>query len=127
MYWVWDLSAGRAETENSIRDGAVSVSKRKYKFTRKRQSQAGIASTAAGVAALLCVASVTAIAYLESGAAGKIIAIPGFLALLLSLLGFVKGIKGIREEDTYRLFPWLGFILNILVLTIFGWIYTMGW
>lgn len=103
------------------------MSKRKYKFTRKRQSYAGIASTVAGAAALLCIACVTAIAYLESGAAGKIIAIPGFLAFLLSLVGLTKGVKAIREEDTYRLFPWLGFFLNVLVLVIFGCIYAMGW
>lgn len=103
------------------------MSKRKYKFTRRKQSRLGILATIAGVLALLCVVSMVVIAYLESGAAGKVIAVPAFLALLLALLGFFKSICGIREEDTYRLFPWMGFILNGMVLIVFGLIYTVGW
>lgn len=103
------------------------MSKRKYKFTRKRQSRVGIVSFVVGILALLCVSGMVAIAYLESGAAGKVIAIPAFAALLLAFFGFVKGIQGIREEDTYRMFPWLGFLINGIVLAVFGLIYTMGW
>ncbi len=103
------------------------MSKRKYKFTRKRQSRLGIMATITGVLALLCVAGMGAIAYLESGAAGKVVAVPSFLALLLALLGFLKSIQGIREEDTYRFFPWMGFILNGMTLIVFGLIYTVGW
>ena len=94
------------------------MSKRKYKFTRKRQSRLGIMATITGM---------VAIAYLESGAAGKVVAVPAFLALLLALLGFFKSIQGIREEDTYRFFPWMGFILNGMTLIVFGLIYTVGW
>ncbi len=101
--------------------------KRKIKFTNKRHSRFGIISVALGGAALLILMIVFAAAYLAGGAAGKYIAVLGFLALLLCLAGFCYGIRGKREEDVYALFPNLGCGLNIILLAAFGMIYMLGW
>lgn len=103
------------------------LKKRRYKFTDKNQSRQGIISSVIGILALLLTAGVMAAAYMQNGQAGKIIAIPGFLALLISLAGLYYGIRGTREEDTYHLFPWLGCALNGIILAVYALIYVLGW
>lgn len=103
------------------------LKKRRYKFTDKNQSRKGIISSVIGTAALLLTVGVMAAAYIQNGQAGKVIAIPGFSALLLSLTGFYYGVCGTREEDTYRLFPWLGCMLNGIILAVYVMIYVLGW
>lgn len=103
------------------------MAKRKYKFTRKIQSGKGIASTIIGILTLLITFGMVAAAYIQSGQAGKIIAVAGFAAMLLSVLGLYYSICGIRQEDSYRMFPWMGFVLNWLTLAAYIMIYILGW
>ena len=103
------------------------MAKRKYKFTRKVQSGRGIASTVIGMLTLLMTSGMIAAAYIQSGQAGKIIAVVGFAAMLLSVLGLYYSACGIRQEDSYRLFPWTGFVLNWLTLAAYIMIYMLGW
>lgn len=101
--------------------------KRKYKFTDKNQSRLGIISSAVGVLVVVLTSAMVAVAYMQSGQAGKFVAIPGFLALLLSIAGLYYGIRGTKEEDTYHLFSWLGCLMNGLVLAVYVLIYILGW
>lgn len=101
--------------------------KKKYKFTDKSQSGWGIISGIVGALAAALTAGMIAVAYMQSGQAGKYVAIPGFLSLLLSAAGLYYGVRGTREEDKYHLFPWLGCILNGAVLAVYLLIYVLGW
>lgn len=101
--------------------------RRRYKFTDRNQSKQGIVSSVIGMMALLLTGSMVAAAYLEYGQAGKLIAVLGFLALLLSLDGLYHGFRGLGEEDTYKGFPYAGCVLNGLVLIAFAGIYMLGW
>lgn len=101
--------------------------KRKYKFTDKNQSRWGIISSVIGVLVISMTIGMVAVAYVQSGQAGKFVAIPGFLALLLSVVGLFYGIRGTKEEDAYHLFPWLGCLMNGLVLAVYVLIYILGW
>lgn len=100
--------------------------KRRYKFTVKNQSRAGIRSGVLGVISLLLTGGMVVSAYLEYGQAGKQIAVFGFVALLLALLGLYYGIRGLGEEDTYKGIPYAGCICNGLVLMAFAGIYISG-
>ena len=80
-----------------------------------------------GVLALFLTGGVLMEAYTAYGQAGRIIAVLGFLALLLALVGLYQGIRGLREEDSYRLFPYVGCVLNGLLLTAFICVYMAGW
>lgn len=66
-------------------------------------------------------------AYIQSGQAGKFIGVMGFAALFLSAMGLHYSVRGLRQEDVYRLFPWLGFALNWMALAVFIMIYILGW
>ncbi len=101
--------------------------KRRYKFTDKNQSRSGILSTLTGTAALVLTGCVIADAYRMYGQAGKGIAVLGFLALLLAFYGLYKGIRGLKEEDTWQLFPYLGCVLNGVLLTAYICVYMLGW
>ncbi len=101
--------------------------KRKYKFTDKNQSRQGVISSIIGIICVLAVVGMVAAAYLQSGQTGKWIAITGVVVVLLALTGMYHGILGTKEEDTYRLFPWLGCGMNGIVLTAFVLIYILGW
>lgn len=101
--------------------------KRRYKFTDKNQSRLGIISSAVGILVIVLTSAMVAVAYMQSGQAGKFVAIPGFLALLLSIAGLYYGIRGTKEEDTYHLFPWLGCLMNGSVLAVYVLIYILGW
>ncbi|MBS6397365.1 MAG: hypothetical protein KH452_09495 [Clostridiales bacterium] len=101
--------------------------KRKYKFTDRNQSRPGIISSLIGAAACLLTAGVLAAAYVQSGQAGKFIAVLGFIALLLSIAGIYYGVLGMKEEDVYRLFPYLGCGVNGLVLAAYMMVYVLGW
>ena len=54
-------------------------------------------------------------------------AVLGFLALLLSVGGLYYGSLGLKEEDVYRLFPYLGLVINGAVLAVYVLIYVLGW
>lgn len=101
--------------------------RRRYKFTDKNQSRKGILSSVIGVTALLLTGGMVAAAYMEYGQAGRLIAVLGFAALLLALAGLYHGFLGLGEEDTYKGFPYVGCVLNTLVLLAFAGIYMLGW
>ena len=87
----------------------------------------GILSVCLGTAALFLTGGIFAAAYLKSGQAGKTVAVLGFLALLLSVGGLYYGSLGLKEEDVYRLFPYLGLVINGAVLAVYVLIYVLGW
>ena len=80
-----------------------------------------------GALAAVLIAGMVAVSYVQNGQAGKMIAIPAFLAMMLAAAGLYRGVKSTKEEDTYRLFPWLGCGVNGMVLAACVLIYILGW
>lgn len=101
--------------------------KKRLKFTDRKHSRQGILSSCLGAGAFLVLAGIFAAAYIQRGQAGKIIAVLGFLAFLLACAGLGYGILGMKEEEVYRLFPYLGCGLNGILLAGFVLIYALGW
>lgn len=86
--------------------------KRNYMFTNRKHSQKAVMSTAFGV---LCTVSLVVVTLLSYGREGDIPAGYGFtgvFATLLSLIGLILGILAVREKDRFKLFGWLGILLN---------------
>lgn len=101
--------------------------KRKYRFTTKSQSKRGIFSCVIALFAAILIAAAFCTSYFFSGQAGKYVAILGFLAFLLTVVGLYHGILGKKEENSYPLFPNLGCFFNFLILVAFIGIYVLGW
>ncbi len=100
--------------------------KQELEFDGRRHSRPGIISSVLGAVALLADAIVLVMAFMQNGQAGRIIGVTGFLAMWVSLAGLYYGIRALREKETKRLFPRLGFVLNLLLLAGFGAIYALG-
>lgn len=101
--------------------------RRKYKFTDKKHSRQGILSSGIGMLALFVLAASLWMAYAQNGQAGRAVAVTGEAAFILMCLGLYFGIRGMGEEDVYRLFPWFGCTVNGILFAAFVSIYALGW
>lgn len=102
------------------------MAKRSYKFTDKKHTKQGLASTAFGAAALLLLGIALWMAFRQSGAAGSIIGFLGLWSMLFSAAGFVLGTRGFREEDVYYLFSQIGVVLNGALFILWVLIFIAG-
>ncbi|MCD8241015.1 MAG: DUF6142 family protein [Lachnospiraceae bacterium] len=100
--------------------------KQDLEFDGKKHSRPGIISSVLGAIALLADVIVLVIAFMQSGQAGRMVGVTGFLAMWVSLVGLYYGVRALREKETKRLFPRLGFVLNLLLLAGFGAVYALG-
>jgi hypothetical protein len=102
------------------------MAKRSYKFTDKKHTRQGIASTALGVLALLLMAAVLLQAYRRSGAAGSLIGLLGLFSMLAAAAGFTLAMRGLQEEDVYYLFSLIGVCMNGLLFVLWILIFILG-
>lgn len=65
-------------------------------------------------------------AYRSDGEAPGGYGVTGLLATIFSLVGLILGIATVRDKQNYRLFPWLGTILNLLALGFIAFILYLG-
>lgn len=92
--------------------------KKNYMFTNRRHSQKAIMSTVFGV---LCTVSLVIVLCLSYGSGGNIpvgYGFTGVFATVLSLIGLLLGVLAVREPDRFKLFGWLGILLNSASLGI---------
>lgn len=95
-----------------MRSGEIMSQKKNYMFTNRRHSEKAIMSTVFGV---LCTVSLAVVIFLSYSRGGDIPAGYGFtgmFAAILSLAGLLLGVLAVREVDRFKLFGWLGILLN---------------
>ncbi len=92
------------------------MARRNYIFTNKKHSQRAIMSTILGMISTVSLGIVVYLTYLKDGEATVGYGVTGLLATIFSLVGLVLGMITVREKEYYRLFPWLGTILNLIAL-----------
>lgn len=102
------------------------MAKRNFIFTNKKHSHRAIMSVILGSISMISMFIVVYMTYKRDGDATVGYGVTGLLATLFSLVGLVLGILTAKEKVYYRLFPWLGIVLNTLVLAGVGLILYMG-
>lgn len=90
-----------------------------YKFTEETHSRQGIRSLGLAVISILIGISVVVISFQNAGNASVYVGSAGIFSLLLSFVALVMGIRSLREEESYKIFPGLG--------TFFSGIAFLGW
>lgn len=84
-------------------------------------------STILGIISIVSLVIVIYKTYQSGGEALAGYGMTGLLAAVFSLIGLILGVLSIRDKQCYRLFPWLGAGLNLLVLGGLGFILYWGY
>ncbi len=86
--------------------------KKNYMFTNRRHSEKAIMSTVFGVLCTVSLVIVVVLSYSRSGDVPAGYGFTGLFAAILSLVGMLLGVLALREADRFKLFGWLGILLN---------------
>ncbi len=86
--------------------------KKNYMFTNRRHSGKAIMSTVFGVLCTVSLVVVVVLSYSRSGDVPAGYGFTGLFAAILSLVGMLLGVMALREADRFKLFGWLGILLN---------------
>lgn len=92
--------------------------KRSYMFTNRKHSQKAVMSTVFGVLCTVSLAVVIILSYSRDGDIPAGYGFTGVFATLLSLIGLILGVLAVREKDRFKLFGWLGILLNGISLAM---------
>lgn len=109
---------------------AIGYRKRKkrgnYKFTEKTQSKRGIAGFVLAAVSIGILVYVLWNSFLHEGAGSMYLGSAGVTSMLLSVVAFVVSVMSLREEDSFKLFPYLGTFCSGLVLAAWIGLYVIG-
>lgn len=97
-----------------------------YKFTEKTHSKRGIRAFGMAFVSIIVAISVVVISFQNAGNASVYVGSAGLFSMGLALAGLVLGIKGLKEEDSYKIFPGLGTFFS--ATAFLGWlaVYIVG-
>lgn len=97
-----------------------------YKFTEKTQSKRGIAGFLIAAVSIGIFAYVVWNSYSHEGAGSMYLGSAGVASMILSVVAFVLAVMSLREEDSFKLFPYLAVISATLALGTWIALYVMG-
>ncbi|MBR5579100.1 MAG: hypothetical protein IKW28_08925 [Lachnospiraceae bacterium] len=100
--------------------------KRSFIFTNKRHTRRGIMSSILGIISLVSLVIAVYQTYQAAGQAGDNLGLVGFVSLVFAITGIGLGYFGRLEQDRFRLFAYLGLVLNFLVLAAISFILYAG-
>ena len=102
------------------------MKRKKYIFTNKKHSDKAIASVILGTISNISLGIVIYMTYLKNGEALEGYGVTGLLATCFSLIGLILGIATVRDKQNYKVFPWLGTLLNLFALSCVAFILYLG-
>lgn len=86
----------------------------KIQYTNKKQSHAGLVSTALGIIDLLAIGYAIYFSYRARQGADMRWGSACALALVFSIAGIILALVGKSDEDSFNLLAYIGLILNIV-------------
>ncbi len=103
------------------------MKRKNYIFTNRKHSKRAIMSAILGVISNASLGIVLYLTYLREGAATPGYGLTGFLAAVYSIIGLILGVVAAQEQDTFKLFPVLGILLNLAALGILVFLVQLGY
>lgn len=100
--------------------------RRNYKFTEKKQSKQGIAAFVLAVISLSVFAFVVADSFHNRGSGSMYLGSAGVASMLIGVVSFVLAVKSLREENSFKLFPYLATVTSFLITGIWIALYVVG-
>lgn len=100
--------------------------RRGYKFTEKTQSKRGIAALVLAVASIAAFVAVVVNSYQNRGAGSMYLGSAGVSSFVLGVVALILSIKSLREENSFKLFPYLAVLSSFLITGIWTALYVVG-
>lgn len=100
--------------------------RRDYKFTEKKQSKRGIAALILALLSLAVFAAVIVNSYWNRGNGSMYLGSAGVASMLLGLVALVLAIKSLREENSFKLFPYAATVSSFLAAGVWITLYVAG-
>ena len=97
-----------------------------YKFTEKKQSKRGIFSFFLSAVSIGIFIYVIMNSFWHHGNGSMYLGSAGVCSMLISLTAVVFAVKSLREEGSFKLFPYLSTVLSFLAAGVWIAIYVMG-
>ena len=104
----------------------VKRKKEVYKFSGRNHSIRGLISVIIGGITLLALIILSVISSLSGGNGGLILGIIGMVLFIMSIAGFILGIKSCREKEIFYTAPVVGMVLNGFLFIVFFALYMVG-
>lgn len=100
--------------------------KRGYKFTEKTQSKKGILALALAAVSIVIFAVVVFKSFQEGGNGSMYLGSAGVSSMVLSVTALGISIASLREENSFKLFPYLATVFSFLATGIWIALYVAG-
>lgn len=100
--------------------------KASIKFTNKSHATNGIVSTVLGGISLILMCALVVLSYVKGGNAGIYVGSIGLTALIIAIVGLIKGIVSFQERERYYLFSKIGSVCNAVIIVLWVAIYVIG-
>lgn len=97
-----------------------------YKFTEKTQSKRGIAGFSIAALSLGIFAYVVWNSYNHDGAGSMYLGSAGVASMILAIVAVVLAVMSLKEEDSFKLFPYLAIVSSVLAVVTWIGLYVMG-
>ncbi len=97
-----------------------------YKFTEKTQSKKGIFSFLLSVISIAIFIYVVLNSFRHHGNGSMYLGSAGVFSLLIALAAIVYAVMSLREEGSFKLFPYLSTVLSFLAAGVWIAIYVIG-
>ena len=97
-----------------------------YKFTEKTQSKRGIAGFVLAACSLGIFAYVVWNSFSHEGAGSMYLGSAGVTSMILSIVAVSLSVMSLREEDSFKLFPYMGTFCSGLALVTWIALYVIG-
>ncbi len=97
-----------------------------YKFTEKTQSKRGIVGFVIAIVSIGIFSYVVWNSFSHEGAGSMYLGSAGVASMILSVVALVLSIMSLGEEDSFKVFPYLGTFCSAAALITWIALYVMG-
>lgn len=97
-----------------------------FKFSGRSHSVRGLISVIIGGTVLAVFLALSVISSLSGGNGSLILGIIGMVLFVMSIAGFILGIKSCREKEIFYTAPVVGMVLNGFLSILFFGLYMVG-
>ena len=100
--------------------------KTKLKFQGRKRSRRGVISMILSFLVMAGFITASVLAGIAKGKGGEILGYLGIGSFIVSVVGFVLGIRGLKEQDILYFHPVFGLVVNGLLMVVFVSLYLIG-